>query len=80
MGEKISYVPFYVQVEELLRKACSDDYVKPILELETNNGMTIFDEIKEDVELTSAWEEEAYYSLDDVKLAIGRVLSKHLGL
>ena len=37
-------------------------------------------DVKQDVEETSAWADEGYYNDDDIRLAIGRVLSDSLGI
>lgn len=71
---------FRIEVEDIMRKSVSSDYVNDILDYETNTGDTIFERIKEDVEVTSAWYDEQYYNDDDIKLAIGRVILEQLGL
>lgn len=78
--KKIPEVTFRRELESIIRQSIDSDYVSGILEHETGNGMTIFELIKDDVETTSAWGDEHYYNGSDIKLAIGRVISKHLGL
>jgi len=66
---------FRREVDTLLRYGISSDYVGHILDFRAEeDGLTIFDLIKEDVETTSAWEDEGYYNEDDIRLAVGRVL------
>lgn len=64
---------FRREVEQLMRKSISTDYVVEILDM-TIGYETVYEQIKKDVEETSAWEDEGYYNEDDIKLAIGRVL------
>ena len=71
---------FRIEVETIMRKSVSFDYVNDILDHETNTGDTIFECIKKDVEVTSAWYDEQYYNDSDIKLAIGRVILEQLGL
>lgn len=35
-----------------------------------------FDEVREDVELCSAWRDEGFYNDDDVRLAVGRAIMR----
>ena len=58
--------------QEILGKSISDEYVKEI-------NSNIIEEIIEDVKEISALADEFYYNMDDIKLAIGRVLSCRLG-
>lgn len=78
--KKIPEATFRLELESILRQSVDSDYIGSILEHETGNGMTIFELIKDDVEITSAWGDEHCYNDSDIKLAIGRVISKHLGL
>lgn len=59
-------------VKEILGRSISDDYLNRILE-------KIIDEVVEDVEISSAYE-EGFYSEDDIKLSIGRILIDRLEL
>ena len=61
--------------------AVTDDYAKYMLKSEdecTEN--TMMEDIIEHVLTTSAWEDEGYYSEDDIRLAIGRELMARLGV
>lgn len=58
-----------LEVEKLLRKSISDDYVGTITR-------EIIEDVIEDIE-TSA---DVEYNEDDIKLAIGRVLIERMGL
>lgn len=74
MSRKIPSDIFRREVESLLLNSISDDYVWQILDLATENGFTVFDDIKEDVELSSGWYTEGEYNEDDIRLSVGRVL------
>lgn len=57
-------------VESMLRNAISDDYISRILDV-------ILEDCINDVKTSSAYEEDGYYNMDDIRLAIGRTfLSK----
>ena len=78
--KKIPKTTFRREIETIICQSVDSDYVGSILEHETGNGMTIFELIKDDVETTSAWGDDYHYNDSDIKLAIGRVISEHLGL
>lgn len=62
-------------VYKIMMGATSSDYARYILEHEDSwTGITVMQEIIENVIETSAWNDEGYYSEDDIRLAIGRVL------
>lgn len=68
-------------VYEIFSKAVTSDYARYMLEEEdecTEN--TMMEDIIRNVLATSAWEEDGYYSDDDVRLAIGRELMARLGV
>lgn len=68
-------------VYKIMSNATGGDYVTSILESEdecTEN--TMMEDIIQNVLETSAWEDEGYYSEDDVRLAIGRELMARLGI
>lgn len=74
-----------MEIERLITKIFSDattsDYARYMLESEdecTEN--TLMEDIIQNVLETSAWEDEGYYSEDDVRLAIGRELMARLGV
>lgn len=56
----------------VIRK-CTDDYAREIAEDET-----FIDLVREDVEASSGWQEDGYWSDYDVILAIGRTIIKLL--
>lgn len=73
------------EITEILRSAVSDDYARYILEScqdedDDDGSMTFMDAVVDDVLTSSAWEDEGYYSNDDIRLAIGRVLLSRLGI
>ena len=59
----------------LLSLSAGSDYASIIMEDEE-----FYEEIKSDVEETSAWRDEGYYNDDDIRLAIGRCLLHRLTL
>jgi len=74
----MSEVILRCDIERILRNAVGADYMKLILEHETENGNTICDIIAEDVKTSSAWASNQQYNDDDIRLAIGRVLLRCL--
>lgn len=68
------------EVTEIMESAVSREYARHILELEDVTGNTVMDDIIKNVLETSAWEEEGYYSYDDIRFAIGRILMARLGV
>lgn len=58
-------------VESMLRNAVSDDYTSRILDI-------ILEDCVNDVKTSSAYEEDGYYNMDDIRLAIGRTLLSKL--
>jgi hypothetical protein len=60
-------------LESELKSAISDEYLNDICH-------AIRDEVLWDVKETSAWSENRTWNDDDIKLAVGRVLMKKLGL
>jgi len=68
-------------IVEMLENVISDDYLMDILRFDNEGAQdTILNDIIDDVLTSSAWTEEGYYSEDDIKLAIGRVLIDRLGI
>ena len=74
MTGEIPYAVLRREVEAVLRRAVGDDYVCRVLDSETGDGKTIFDDIMEDIELSSGWNDDGCYNEDDIRLSIGRVL------
>ena len=69
-----------ITIVEIMKTAISDDYVGDILEHKNELGVTLMEDIVQNVLETSAWEDEGYYNDDDIRLAIGRELSARLGI
>lgn len=68
------------KIKEVMLYAVSDEYVERLLEMKDNgSGNTVIKDIVNDVMCSSAWDEEGYYNLDDIRLAIGRILLQRLG-
>ena len=69
------------QIEEMLRKSVSSDYVRTMLEAESESSSTsLLQDIADDVLETSGWYDEETYNEDDIRLAIGRVILSRIGI
>lgn len=74
------------EITKILSWTVGSDYAKEILEHKEcddngkNVGPTLMAYIVQDVIETSAWEDQGYYSTDDVRLGIGRVLMNRLNI
>lgn len=66
-----------ILIRKLMQNSIGSDYINGILE-HTFKRRTFLDDVIDDVIETSAWKEEGYYSEDDIRLAIGRVMSERL--
>ena len=62
-------------IYNLLRLATVRDYAVALSE-----SPAFVDAVRDDVEQTSAWEEEGYFNQRDVRLAIGRVICEKFGV
>lgn len=69
MNKKIDYMDFYGEVFTILAESVGRDYARCIA-----SNDEFLTAVKENVEETSAWEDEGYYTDDDIRLAIGRVI------
>lgn len=60
----------------ILRECVGSDYASRLIyDYDESAYLTDFMwEVKKDVEETSAWKDEGYYTDDDIRLAIGRVI------
>ena len=68
------------KVSEIMRRAVSSEYTRYILEQEDDvTENTFMEDVIKNVMETSAWEDEGYYSDDDIRLAIGREFVARLG-
>lgn len=63
------------EVKNILDKSTSSEYSMAIA-----NNDEFINAVQEDVETTSAWEDEGYYNDDDIRLAIGRVIMDKFGI
>ena len=61
-------------VEAQLAPVVGDDYAEKIAETDG-----FIEAVREDVETSSDWETEGTFGLDDLCLAVGRILLKALG-
>ena len=64
---------FLEELKSILAASCGSDYASYIA-----SDDDFYSEVKQNVEETSAWEDEQYYTDDDIRLAIGRVLMNRL--
>lgn len=65
----IDKLDFSVEVRFILSAAIGNDYAYYI-----SNNDEFLEAVLKDVEETSAWNDEGYYTDDDIRLAIGRVI------
>ena len=80
MDEKTKKTIVYL-ARKLMLDSISDDYVNRILNhYDETSKETFIDSVVRDVLETSAWEDEGYFTEDDVKLAIGRELMTRMGI
>lgn len=69
----------HIQIKDILQKSISSDYVEMILHRENaDNHKTVLEDIADNVMETSALMTEERCSDDDIRLAIGRILSERL--
>ncbi len=69
------------QIEEMLRRSVSSDYVRAMLEAESESSdNSLLQDIADDVLETSGWYDEETYNEDDIRLAIGRVVLSRIGI
>ena len=70
--------------EDIRRQMClaaSDEYADRILSsVSPETGISLMDDIVQNVLETSAWVDEGFYNDSDVRLAIGRELMARLGI
>ena len=69
------------EIEVMMRSVASSEYAEYILEHENEETKSTFmEDVIDDVMCASAWNEEEYYNINDIRLAIGRVLIDRLGI
>lgn len=72
------------EISSYLGLATTSEYGRYILKScdpdDEEESTTIMDEIIDDVLTSSAWEDEGYYNDDDIRLAIGRVIMRRIGI
>lgn len=70
-----------LEIRNRIQYAVGSDYARYILEDKGEDGESTFvEDVIDDVLCSSAWEDEGYYSDDDIRLAIGRVLMDRMGI
>jgi len=72
---RINDFAFREDLRPILSSAVGTDYSHYLL---YDGGF--FDAVKQNVEETSAWSDEGYYTDDDIRLAIGRVIMDKFGV
>lgn len=75
MKKEIPMSDFMCELKTILAMSIGKDYARCLV----NKEGFAFD-VKCDVEETSAWIDEGYYTDDDIRLAIGRVLLDYLSV
>jgi hypothetical protein len=63
-----------------LSLSMDDDAAIRMADSVDSSGTTFMEAVIDDIKTTSDWEDSGHYNDDDVRLAIGRVLSKRLGV
>lgn len=74
-NKKINYLDFYSEVFQILAESVGRDYARCIAFNEE-----FLAAVKQNVEETSAWEDEGYYTDDDIRLAIGRIIMEKFNI
>lgn len=72
---RIGETVFRVDLYPILASAVGNDYSHYLA-----HDDEFFHAVKQNVEETSAWSDEAYYTDDDIRLAIGRVIMDKFGI
>lgn len=73
--KRINSRDFLEELRQILASAVGSDYASYIA-----SDDDFFAAVKENVEETSAWQDEGFYMDDDIRLAVGRVLMDKLGI
>ena len=63
-----------------LRLCMDSDSAIKVDDSKNAKGITVMDDVMDDIKASSAWEDNGHYNDDDVRLAIGRVMTKRLGV
>lgn len=64
----------------ILSQSMDDDTAIRIADTTDRHGVTLMDAVIKDITESSEWEATGEYNDDDVRLAVGRVMSTRLGL
>ena len=62
-----------------LSLSMDDEAAIKVADSKNAKGITVMDDVMDDIKTSSAWEDSGHYNDDDVRLAIGRVMMKRLG-
>lgn len=73
--EKLDTDELRIRIDVLLRTALSEEYAGKIQLLDR-----FVESVIENIAETSAWEDEGFYTDDDIRLAIGREIASRLGI
>lgn len=71
----IDICDFSVEVRTILASSVGSDYAWYL-----SNDDEFLNAVRDDVEETSSWNDDGYYTDDDIRLAIGRVLMWKFGI
>ena len=71
----ISFDEFADEMRNILSKSVGKDYAKCF-----SGDKNFVLDVKADVEETSAWHDEGFYTDDDIRYALGRVFLKRVGI
>ena len=63
-----------------LSLSMDDEAAIKVADSKMKNGETVMEAVMDDIKTSSDWEDNGHYNDDDVRLAIGRVMMKRLGI
>ncbi|MBR1525536.1 MAG: hypothetical protein IJ640_02605 [Prevotella sp.] len=66
---------FHASLQPIVKDCIGSDYASSLI-----NDDRFYSDVKHNVEETSAWFDEGFYTDDDIRLAIGRVLLERLSI
>ena len=73
--KSINCSEFLEEMKPILASSVGSDYASYIA-----SDDDFYSAVKQNVEETSAWQDEGYYTDDDIRLAIGRIIMEKLNI
>lgn len=68
------------EIRVILAESVTNEYVDHIVSCEFEDGQSVMDEIIQNIIETSEWEDTGFYSENDARLSIGRVLMRKMNI